>query len=321
MNTLDEQPRQYRFGSFDIDLIEGELRRQGTRVKLNEKPFQVLCVLLERAGSLVTRENLRQRLWSVDTYVDFNANLNTALSTLRHTLGDPSDNPVFIETVPRQGYRFIAPVTPISTVVNTVHIDNQAEVKGDGQLSRSTITEVRPQRSYISKLRIPLAMMVFLLMSAVIGWTVYAYWLHRPAAHGRLTILVTPFENLSGDSNQDFLGDGLTEEIITRLGQLAPSHLSVFARTTAMRYKHSQKSVDQISRECQSDYVLEGSIRRQGDRLRITVQLFKSGEQGSLWTEAYDRDAKDLLIIEEDVADRVARSLSLQLPIGKVANS
>jgi TolB-like protein/DNA-binding winged helix-turn-helix (wHTH) protein len=321
LNTLDQHPRQYRFGSFDIDLIEGELRRQGTRVKLNEKPFQVLCVLLERAGSLVTRENLRQRLWSADTYVDFDANLNTALSTLRHTLGDPSDNPVFIETVPRQGYRFIAPVTPIATTGNTVHNDNKDEVKGDGQLSRSEITDIRPPRSYISKLRIPLAMMVFLLTSAVIGWTVYAYWLHRPAPHDKLTILVTPFENLSGDSNQDFLSDGLTDELITRLGQLAPSHLSVFERTTAMRYKHSQKSVDQISRECQSDYVLEGSIRRQGDRLRITVQLFKAGEQGSVWTEAYDRDAKDLLIIEEDVADRVARSLSLQLPIGKVANS
>src|SRR6476620_8264910 len=109
-----QQPRLYRFGAFDVDLVEGELRRHGVRLKLNEKPFQVLCVLLERAGHVVTRDDLRQRLWTADTYVDFDANLNTALSTLRHALGDSSDNPTFIETVPRQGYRFIAPVTPVT---------------------------------------------------------------------------------------------------------------------------------------------------------------------------------------------------------------
>jgi TolB-like protein/DNA-binding winged helix-turn-helix (wHTH) protein len=316
MQTLDQQAQLYRFGSFDIDLSEGELRRQGTRVKLNEKPFQILCVLLERAGRLVTREHLRERLWSADTYVDFDANLNTALSTLRHALGDPADNPIFIETVPRQGYRFIAPVTAIPSEEDTALSNDDY----DRQSTLPAPIKAQSATNHLSRIRIPFAVALFLLMSAAIGWTAYAYWLHRPVARGKLTILVTPFENLSGDSSQDFLSDGLTDELITRLGQLSPSHLSAFARSTAMRYKHTQKSLEQISQECRSDYILEGSIRRQGDRLRITVQLFKTGEQGSIWTEAYDRDAKDILIIQEEVADHVARSLSLQLPLTSATN-
>ncbi len=308
------QMRQYRFGGFEMDVAEGELRRQGIRVKLNEKPFQVLCVLLERAGHLVTREELRLRLWTADTYVDFDANLNTALSTLRHTLGDSSDNPVFIETVPRQGYRFIAPVTPIRKNGIENHASHGEPEQQEPELvpkGSSTSERRRPPFP-----RIMLVSAVFLLITAVAGWFSYTHWLRRPAAHGKLTILVTPFENLSGDPSQEYLSDGLTDEMITRLGQISPTRLNVIARSTAMRYKHSQKSLDQISRECRPDYVLEGSVRRQGERIPITAQLFKAGEQGSLWTQAYDRDAKDLLIIQEDVADRIAHSLSLEmLPI------
>src|SRR5262249_39963176 len=132
MSDAGDEPKQYRFGSFEIDLIEGELRRQGTRIKLNDKPFRLLCVLLERAGRLVTRDDLRQRLWSADTYVDFDANLNTALSTLRHTLGDSSESPVFIETVPRQGYRFIAPVTAVQRTESDVPATSTEGEPDDG---------------------------------------------------------------------------------------------------------------------------------------------------------------------------------------------
>jgi len=307
------QMRQYRFGGFEIDVAEGELRRQGIRVKLNEKPFQVLCVLLERAGHLVTREELRRRLWTADTYVDFDANLNTALSTLRHTLGDSSDNPLFIETVPRQGYRFIAPVTPIGENGSENHAGGEPEQEAEPIPKASSATSESKRPPFP---RIMLASAVFLLVTAVAGWFAYTQWLRRPAAHGKLTILVTPFENLSGDPSQEYLSDGLTDEMITRLGQISPSRLNVIARSTAMRYKHTMKSLDQISRECRPDYVLEGSVRRQGERIHITAQLFKAGEQGSLWTQAYDRDAQDLLIIQEDVAERIAHSLSLEmLPI------
>lgn len=312
MGTPNQDPRQYRFGSFELDREEGELRRQGTRLKLNEKPFQVLCVLLERAGHLVTREDLRQRLWSADTYVDFDANLNTALSTLRHTLGDSSESPRFIETVPRQGYRFVAPVTIVSP----------GEDLSRGQPESATITPASlPQAIVASPRRFGLvsrlwAVAIAVFFAGVIVWLSFAHWFRSPAASGKLMILVTPFENLSGDPGQDYLSDGLTDEMITRLGQIAPSRLSVIARSTAMQYKHTQKSVDQIARECRPDYILEGGLRRQDNRFRVTAQLFKVGDQGSLWTEAYDRDAGDLLIIQQDVADRIAQSLSLEmLPI------
>ena len=156
----------------------------------------------------------------------------------------------------------------------------------------------------------------FLIFAAVVGWFLHAKLLTQPVPEGKLTILVTPFENLSGDPSQEYLSDGLTDEMITRLGQISPARLGVIARSMAMRYKHTQKSVDQIAQECRPDYILEGSVKRQGDRVRITAQLFKVGDKGSLWTEAYDRDAKDMLIIQEEVAGRIAHTLSLEvLPI------
>jgi TolB-like protein/DNA-binding winged helix-turn-helix (wHTH) protein len=309
-------PQQYRFGTFDIDLAEGEILRQGVRIKLNEKPFQVLCVLLERAGRLVTREDLRQRLWTADTFVDFDANLNTALSTLRHTLGDSAENPSFIETVPRQGYRFIAPV--ITALKNgrdnvlSLRVPEMMPVLPNPSTSEDNKIGTH-KRTHL--LRVLAGAFVFFFFIVGAGWVSYAHWIRRPAPIRKLTILVTPFENLSGDPAQEYLGDGLTDEMITRLGQLSPSRLNVMARSTSMLYKHTQKSLDQIARECQADYILEGSMRRQGDRVRITVQLFKANEPGSLWTEAYDRDARDILIIQEDVADRIVHSLSLELPL------
>ena len=312
MGMPNQDPRQYRFGSFELDREEGELRRQGTRLKLNEKPFQVLCVLLERAGHLVTREDLRQRLWSADTYVDFDANLNTALSTLRHTLGDSSDNPRFIETVPRQGYRFVAPVTIVASGEDVSDAQPEPPTTTPTSLTEAIVASRRPFR-LVSRVS---AVAIVVLFAGVAVWLSYIHWFHSQPASGKLMILVTPFENLSGDPGQEYLSDGLTDEMITRLGQIAPSRLSVIARSTAMQYKHTQKSVDQIARECRPDYILEGGLRRQDNRFRVTAQLFKVGDQGSLWTEGYDRDAGDLLIIQQDVADRIAQSLSLAvLPV------
>jgi TolB-like protein/DNA-binding winged helix-turn-helix (wHTH) protein/Tfp pilus assembly protein PilF len=310
----ETQIRRYRFGEFEIDLVEGELRRRGMRLKLNEKPFQVLCVLLEGAGHLVTRDELRQRLWTADTYVDFDANLNTALSTLRHKLGDSSDNPAFIETIPRHGYRFIAPVTPFPEEENDAAPSQGVEENRESALQGQTSSSI-PLNKWRRPLGRVLSFAVFLCLviaAAALTWVNYFHWQGRPA-QGKLTILVTPFENLSGDINQEYLGDGLTDEMITRMGQISPAHLSVIARSTAMRYKHTQKAVDQIAQESRADYVLEGSVRRQDDRIRISAQLFRAGEQGSLWTEAYDRDSRGLLIIQQEVADRIAHSLSLEV--------
>lgn len=309
MESETQQIRRYRFGAFEINLLDGELRRQGLKVKLNEKPFQVLALLLERAGHLVSRENLRQRLWAADTYVDFDANLNTALSTLRHALGDPSDNPVFIETVPRQGYRFIAPVTPIVESAGELNTDPSQRME-EGILNAAA----RDQRMHVRTL---LPILILVMLGCGFGWLIYARWLRRPVggvnSDHKLMILVMPFENLSGDSAQDYLSDGLTEEMITRLGQVSPHKLSVIARSTALRYKHTQETLEQIAQENRADYIVEGGVQRQGDRVRISAQLFRSGEQGSLWTEAYDQHAGDLLLIQRDVADRITNSLFLEV--------
>lgn len=304
-----EVSRMYQFGEFEV--ADGEVRRQGVKIKLNEKPYQVLCVLLERAGSLVTRDELRQRLWTSDTFVDFDANLNTALSTLRHALGDSAENPIFIETVPRQGYRFTAPVNSIAPDLKPVLID--AKTINERIPVGSRAAEHNERNIGVSKFIVVAAGFVALLLLGI--WIAYPRLERKPMAAGKITILVTPFENLSGDSSQDYLSDGLTDEMITRLGQVSPAHLTVIPRSTSMHYKHTQKSIDQIVDECRPDYILEGGLRRQNDRVRITVQLFKAGEKGSMWTEAYDRDARDLLIIQEEVADRVAHSVSLELPI------
>lgn len=304
-----EVSRMYQFGEFEV--ADGEVRRQGVKIKLNEKPHQVLCVLLERAGSLVSRDELRQRLWTSDTFVDFDANLNTALSTLRHALGDSADNPIFIETVPRQGYRFIAPV-------NVIAPDIKLAIPGPKQVDDvppviTPTPRAHNRKIHLSKIIVVASTFAALLVAGI--WVLYPKLQRKPAATGKITILVTPFENLSGDPSQDYLSDGLTDEMITRLGQVAPGHLTVIPRSTSMHYKHTQKSIEQIVQECRPDYILEGGLRRQSDRVRITVQLFKAGEKGSMWTEAYDRDARDLLIIQEEVADRVAHSVSRELPI------
>lgn len=311
--------RRVRFGAFELDLLEGELRRQGLKLKLNEKPFQVLSLLVERAGHLVRREDLRQHLWPADTYVDFDSNLNTALSTLRHTLGDSSDNPIFIETVPRQGYRFIAPVVPIE---EGAPVERQSSV---GAVER-TEEPAAPKPRVTALSRRFLATVAAVTLLAVVATVGYFRWrVGRTGAASearRMTILVTPFENLSGDPSQEYLSDGLTDEMITRLGQSAPERLSVVARSTAMQYKGTKKAVEQIAQEQHVDYVLEGCLRRQGDRVRITAQLFKGGAPGSLWTEAYERNANDLLTIQRDVADRIAGSLSLTLfPASKGSSS
>jgi TolB-like protein/Tfp pilus assembly protein PilF len=248
MESYQRTQRPIRFGVFELDLRSGELRKFGLRLKVQEKPLAILAVLLERPGEVVTREELRQRLWHADTFVDFEHSVSIAVHKLRLALGDTAENPRFIETLARRGYRFIAPV-------------------------QKTQTDSGRKRM----------------------------------------IAVLPMENLSADPQQEFFADGLTEEMIIQLGRLNPQRLGVIARTSAMAYRHTTKSITEIGRELKVEYILEGSVRRSEKRVRITAQLVQVEDQTNLWAETYERSAEDVFAIQIDVAEHIARSLAVEL--------
>ena len=241
--------RPVRFGVFELDSRAGELRRCGVKLKLQDQPLALLAILLERPGEVVTREELRERLWPADTFVDFDHSLSIAVSKLRTALGDNADNPRFIETLARRGYRFVAPVHTRAS------------------------TDEFPRRM----------------------------------------IAVMPFENLGGDPQQEYFADGLTEEMITQLGRLNPRRLGVIARASAMAYRQTQKPVAEIGYELGVEHILQGSVRRAGDRIRISAQLVGVEDQTHVWAETYDRKLKDIFAIQTDVAERIARSLAVEL--------
>jgi len=304
----------YRFGVFELDPRTGELRRQGQKVKLQKKSLQLLLLLIERAGVLVLRDELRTGLWPADTFVDFDANIKTALNRLRQSLGDSAENPVYIETVPKAGCRFIAPVTKVERPTASQNI-----LDVDSVLTVADATSTAVARWW--KLAMALAL---LLVVATI-------WLTRLASRKSVVsapsskspvLLVLPFDNLSGDRSQDFFSDGFTDEMITVVGAQASPGLSVIARTSAMQYRSSHKALQQISDELGGvDYVLEGSVRRAGDQVAVNVQLFRVSDQAVLWAGSYQRDVVDLLVVQADVAMKVSSSIAEKLATSVPMNS
>jgi TolB-like protein/DNA-binding winged helix-turn-helix (wHTH) protein/tetratricopeptide (TPR) repeat protein len=304
----------YRFGVFEADEHAGELRKQGRALKVRGRPFDILVALLKRPGAVVTREELRNHLWPADTFVDFDHGLNSAMNRLREALGDSAENPRFIETLPKKGYRFIAPVEMVveAVAVGTMTAAAPAVVAAapPPAVPQTPLTPVAPSLSRASRI-------VLLLAGGALAVAVVVAALYlRPSSTpvpGRMTLAVLPFENLSNDADQEFFSDGFTEEMIAELGKLDPEHLGVIARTTTMLYKGARKSVGQIRQELGVDYVLEGSIRRSGSRVRITAQLVRAREMTHLWSESYDRDVADSLSIQSEVAMKIAKSLELAL--------
>ncbi len=295
MQGHTDSGHRFRAGLFEIDLGSAELHKNGRKVRLQEQPFRVLAMLLERPGDLVTREELQTKLWPADTYVGFDEGLNTAIRKLRVAFGDSADNPRFIETVPRRGYRFIASLesqaipSPSSAAIAAV----ASPARGSHRIRWISFAAV---------------------LIAICALTVLLLTPQRHKTHnGKIMLIVLPLENYSGDSQQDYLADGITEEIITQLGSLDPQHLGVIARTSAMQYKHAHKNSAQISREVGADYLLEGSVRRSGDRVRVTAQLIQASDQTHLWADSYDRDLGDVLKLESEIAGSVASEIRLTL--------
>jgi TolB-like protein/DNA-binding winged helix-turn-helix (wHTH) protein/Tfp pilus assembly protein PilF len=281
----------YKFGRFELDRSRFELRRDGQSVKLDRTPLELLFLLVERRGSLVTHEEAVDQVWGKGVFIEAESSLYTAVKKIRKALSDDSGDPQFIQTVSRKGYRFVAKVEEIDSTANG----------GESFTASAFRLGTNPWRWWA------LATCVLVLL-AVLAWT----GLHRRQPD-RVMLVVLPLQNFSGDSQQDYLADGITEEIITELGSLDPKHLGVIARTSAMQYKQAKKDVAQVSRELGVGYVLEGSIRRFGNNIRVTEQLIRSSDQTHLWAQSYDGDLGDVLKLESNIALDVAGQIRLAL--------
>jgi TolB-like protein/DNA-binding winged helix-turn-helix (wHTH) protein/tetratricopeptide (TPR) repeat protein len=295
----------YRFGPFELDVDALELRRHGLKVRLRGRPIEILVALLERRGTPVSRDDLRTRLWSSDTFVDFDHGLNSAMNKLREALGDSAESPRYIETLPRRGYRFVAPVEVIP-----------ASSPSRSAAPASAVDAPPPHEAQPFPAPTPLRprwwfWLTALLVAATVAIAasfVVSRW--RAPFSGRTMLVVLPFENRSGNAADEFFSDGITDEMIAQLGALDPARLGIIARTTSMQYKGSRKGAMEIGRELGVDYLLEGSVRRDERRVRITAQLVDVQSQTQLWAETYERDVRDVLMLQRDVAVRIAQSLA-----------
>jgi TolB-like protein/DNA-binding winged helix-turn-helix (wHTH) protein len=299
--------RVLRFGVFQVNLAARELRKHGVRIRLPGQPFRVLSILLERPGQIVSRDEMRDKLWDSATFVDYERSLNSAIRKLRAVLGDSQESPRYIETVPRLGYRFIAPVEEVSSSSEPPLLE---------QTSNGAAAKVPALPLFGRHWSLILGIPAILLALAA-GHFMWSRARARTQPPGeRLMLAVLPFENLTGDAAQDYLSDGLTEEMIAQLGHLDPEHLGVIARTSVMHYKHTTEQAGQIGRELGVQYVLEGSLRRESDRVRVTAQLVQTKDQTRIWSQQYDRELKSLLALQAEIAHETADEIQLALGRG-----
>ncbi len=331
---MDDFPaRAARFGLFEADFEQRILTKGGLRVKLQDQPFQVLAMLLDRPGELVTREEIRQRLWPADTFVEFDDGLNTVIKKLRAALNDSADNPRFIETVPRRGYRFLAPVVTQAFVPQIEIAGRQEAVASDtGAKMESTRTEVvervhlenvpavavdkaSAQPGPLGKRRLRTLAVASCLLAAFVlvwlGWgALRSRWSSR-GAHKKISLAVLPLEDLSPDHSEEYLSEGLTDELITDLAKIPG--FRIISRTSAMQYKGAHQTLPQIARELNVDVLVEGTVLRSGERARVRVQLIDGNTDEHLWAEAYERDVKDILALQSEVARSIAAQIKVEL--------
>lgn len=301
-------PVRLRFGVFEVDLRAGELRKHGVKLRLPEQPFQVLAMLLERPGETVTREELRDRLWTAETFVDFDHGVNKAVSRIRDALGDSATSPRFVETIARRGYRFIADVAVAEGAAPARREATADLVRLDGKSLATVGAPTSPAGGFRRWYPWTITGVALALASIVIVWALQS----RAAQSGPIrSLAVLPLENLSGDDSQEYFADGMTDELIARLGQI--SALRVISRTSVMPYKRARKPLPQIARELNVDAVIEGTVLRAGGQVRITAQLIEARDDKHLWSDSYDGDLRDMLTLQNTVARAIAEQIRINL--------
>lgn len=301
-----------RFDEFEIDLRSGELWERGNRVRLQDQPFQVLRVLLERPGDLVTRDELKQTLWPSDTFVDFDDGLNTAVRKLRDVLGDSAEKPRFIETIPRRGYRFVGGLADLRPTVFPLiaeESERSPKLENSGSNVRAPAA-LAPQKALFVKhwraLLTGAAALAVLVAASVVYRSSGAKGARQPPIK---SLAVLPLTNLSGDPTQEYLADGMTEALIGRLSEI--HELRVISRTSVTRFKDTHLSMPEIARTLQVDAIVEGSVIRDGSRIRVHAQLIRAATDEHFWSEAYDRELRDVLSLESEVAQSIARKVEV----------
>jgi TolB-like protein/DNA-binding winged helix-turn-helix (wHTH) protein/Flp pilus assembly protein TadD len=303
-----------RFSVFEINPQSGELRKNGMRLRLSGQPFQILAVLVERPGEVVTREELRSKLWQADTFVDFDHGLNNAVARIREVLDDCSETPRYIETIPRRGYRFIAPLVDVRPPAAAPSVEEpKASPARDLTLQAAAAPALLPTEKLFASTR----MKMLLGGAAALALFIVVLVLYR----GRIThtspppaiksLAVLPLKNLSGDPNQEYLADGMTEALIGRLARI--HDLRVISRTSAMHYKDTQLSMPEIAKTLRVDALVEGSVIRDGSRIRVHAQLIRGTTDEHFWSETYDRELRDVLALQSDVAQSIARKVEVTI--------
>jgi TolB-like protein/DNA-binding winged helix-turn-helix (wHTH) protein/Tfp pilus assembly protein PilF len=319
MVTPPNLPSTYQFGPYHVDIAAGQLRKHGARIRLAGQPFDILAMLLERAGQVVTREEIQQRLWSNETFVDFENSLNKAINKLRQALADSPEQPTYIETLPRRGYRFIAPVDPGATKPTMGQGSPPlTESAGAGnKLADATSALPTPGPSaeaMEARRRAPWSSLWFRIGFAFLAFAACVLFLanrwQKHAADKSITsVAVLPLDYLSSEAGQEYFADGITDELITQLAMSGA--FRVTSRTSSMQFKKTGKNVRQIADELGVDALVEGSIERAGDRVRIRAQLIRASTDQHLWAESYDGKVSDLLSLE----DRVAKDIALKVAV------
>jgi TolB-like protein/DNA-binding winged helix-turn-helix (wHTH) protein/Flp pilus assembly protein TadD len=301
-----------RFGTYEVSFQSGEVRKAGLRIRVQQQPLKLLEILLEHPGQVITREELRSRVWPDESFGDFDQALNIAIGKVRSALGDSAENPRFIETLPKRGYRFIADVTIVDADARSKRQEpaagDQPATDPGGKIPDAGLAVGPNRRVWATRWVIGVLALVIASLSILSVWRFRS---RAPASTGIRSIAVLPLENLSGDASQNYFADGMTDALITDLAQI--SALRVISRTSVMVYKGARKPLPQIARELNVDAVVEGTVLRSGDQVRITAQLIEASTDKHIWSQSYEGELRDTLALQNRVAGAIADQIRINL--------